>query len=499
MPENAGIICPVLEIPKPPTQSTVGQRLLRGTLIYGATNFGLRGMNFGLILLFTRFLPPSDFGAVALAEVIAAIVGAVSSLGLSAAMQPLYFRYVGDRRALQRCVSSLLRFGGAATASFLFVSLIGGTFLAPHVSFQVAFFPYIATALCTMGALQLVDYRLVLYQIEEKPVPYSMLALACFAFTGLATVYRVILLRGGAMGLLSGKFFGAVMSLCLALWLVRQWIKGGWEKSFVREALPLSLPLVPHLLLALGLVAADRLILQRYRSMQEVGLYSFAYTVGMTMFLVTASLSQAWSPVFYRMASQGEAKRPLIGRVLATLLLLLGAVAILGSALAHPFVRGVLDSRYWPAAPLIPLVIGGYLFHAVFAFFEMSALHARKAQFVWVVSIVALVANLALNFAWDPKWGMLGAAWATTVAYAIEGSAMYLYAQRVYALPVNPRRLALVTATFCLFLLITQLSLPPIAQALTVGVACAVALLALWGMGRNELALLKKLLHPAAY
>ena len=202
----------------------------------------------------------------------------------------------------------------------------------------------------------------------------------------------------------------------------------------MHEALPLSLPLVPHLLLALGLVAADRLILQRYRSMEEVGLYSLAYTFGMMMFLVTASVAQAWSPVFYRMASQGETKRSAIGRVLAAILLLLGTVAVFGVAVADPFIRGVLDPRYWQAGPLVPLVIGGYLFHAVFALFQMSALHARKAQFVWVVSILALIANLVLNFAWDPKWGMYGAAWATTVAYALEGWLMYAYAQRVYAL-----------------------------------------------------------------
>ena len=67
--------------------------------------------------------------------------------------------------------------------------------------------------------------------------------------TAAATVYRVILLRGGALGLLSGKLAGAVLTLCLAVWLSRNWVDGGWEKSFVREALPLSLPLVPHLLL----------------------------------------------------------------------------------------------------------------------------------------------------------------------------------------------------------------------------------------------------------
>ena len=381
----------------------------------------------------------------------------------------------------------------AATLFCLVISVLVGMLWAPTAGIRVAFFPYIALALGTAAALQLVDYRLVLYQIEEKPVSYSMLASACFGFTAAATVYRVILLRGGAIGLLGGKLTGAMLTLCLAVWLGRRWLDGGWQKSFVREALPLSLPLVPHLLLALGLVAADRLILQRYRSMQEVGVYSLAYTLGMMMFLVTASVAQAWSPVFYRMASQGDANRTAIGHMITTLVLALGAVAAVGSAIAHPFIRGVLDPRYWQAERLVPLVIGGYLFHAVFALFQLSALHARKAKFVWVVSIVALTANLTLNFAWDRRWGMYGAAWATTVTYAVEGLLMYLYAQHVYALPVKGGRLLMIVGIFGALLLVTQLSLPTGLQMLASGGACALSLILFWVTGRGDLLLLKSL------
>jgi O-antigen/teichoic acid export membrane protein len=497
MPEIAAIVSPEVESPDTTAEPTVGRRLLHGTLVYGMTNFGLKGVNFGLVVLYTRFLAPADFGTVALAEVIAAIVAAVSSMGLTAAMQPLYFSYVGERTMLRKCISTLLRLGVAATALFLVISLLCGPLLAAAAGFRVVFFPYIAVALGTASALQLVDYRLALYQIEEKPVSFSALAAACFGLTAVATVYRVILLRGGALGLLSGKLTGAVLTLCLAVWLSRHWLLGGWEKSFVREALQLSLPLVPHLLLALGLVAADRLILQRYRSMEEVGLYSLAYTIGMIMFLVTASVAQAWSPVFYRMASQGESRRAAIGCILAAILLLLCAAAVFGLAIADPFIRGFLDPRYRRAGPLVPLVIGGYLFHAIFALFQMSALHARKAQFVWVVSILALIANLVLNFAWDPKWGMYGAAWATTVAYAVEGSLMYVYAQRVYALPVKGRRLLIVMGIFCGLLAITQLSLPASMQTLATVAACVLGVTLFLGMGRRDLASLKNLLRPA--
>ena len=37
----------------------MGKRLLHGTLVYGATNFGLKGLDFGLVVLYTRFLAPA--------------------------------------------------------------------------------------------------------------------------------------------------------------------------------------------------------------------------------------------------------------------------------------------------------------------------------------------------------------------------------------------------------------------------------------------------------
>src|ERR1035437_9440700 len=119
MPESAAIVSPEVEFPDPPAGPPLGRRLLHGTIVYGATNFGLKGVNFGLVVLYTRFLTPADFGTVALAEIVAAIMAAVSSLGLTAAIQPLYFSYVGERTTLHRCISTLLRFGAAATVFFL--------------------------------------------------------------------------------------------------------------------------------------------------------------------------------------------------------------------------------------------------------------------------------------------------------------------------------------------------------------------------------------------
>ncbi len=442
----------------PHSIQSVGRRLLVGSGAYATTNFALKAVNFLLITLFTRFLSPGDYGTISLAEIIAATLGAFCGLGLDSAMRRLYFHYADEPGVQRRYVSSVLRFGAALTVTIVALAFAIGPQLlqrvAPH--FAVPFFPYIALAIGTAAANQMVDYRLGLYQSEQRPLAFSMMASASFLMTAGSALVLVVLLRRGAVGMLNGKLLGAAGSLLVALIVSRKWWAGGFEWRFVRESLPIALPILPHLLLALGLVVADRFILEYYRNLDEVGVYSVAYTFGMVMYLVTASISQAWSPLFYDVARNGPEGQRTLGRLFSGLSLLLVTIAIFGSLIAEDVVSHFLDKRYSSAGRLIPWIIAGYLFHALYSILQPSLFQVRRVGFLWVVSCVALVANLGLNLLWIPRWGMYGAAYATMAAYVIEAVLMYFYAQRVYPLAFSRIHLVAALAIFSGVLWITQ-------------------------------------------
>ena len=437
---------------------SASRRLLLGSGAYATTNFALRAVNFLLITLFTRYLSPGDYGTISLAEIIAATLANFSALGLDASMRRLYFHYA-DQPAVQRqYVSSILRFGFFLTTAIVGLTFVTGPHLmqrlVPH--FAIPFFPYIALAVGAAAANQIVDYRLSLYQNEQRPLAFSMMASASFLMTAGSSVLLVVLLRRGPVGMLTGKLMGATGSFLVAFVVSKKWWTGGFDWKFVRETLPMALPILPHMLMALGLIAADRFILQYYRSLGEVGIYSVAYTFGMVMYLVTASISQAWSPLFYDIARNGREGQRMLGRMFSGLSLLLVAIAVFGSLIAQDVVTHFLDKRYSSAGWLIPWIIGGYLFHALYGILQPSLLQARRVGFLWIVSGVALVANLGLNFLWVPRWGMYGAAWATTAAYMIEAALLYVYAQHVYPLQFSRIRLAAALAIFGGVLWVTQ-------------------------------------------
>ena len=466
---------------------SASRRLLVGSGAYASTNFALKAVNFLLITLFTRYLSPGDYGTISLAEIIAATLATLSAFGLDASMRRLYFHYADQPAVQRRYVSSVLRFGASMTTAMVALAFMAGPRLArltPH--FGVPFFPYIALAIGAVAANQIADYRLSLYQSEQRPLAFSMMATGAFLMTAGSSLLLVVPLRRGAVGMLTGKIIGATGSFLIAFLVSKKWWTGGFDWKFVRETLPMALPILPHMLMALGLVAADRFILQYYRGLGEVGIYSVAYTFGMVMYLVTASISQAWSPLFYDVARNGREGQRLLGRMFSGLSLLLVAIAIFGSLIAQDVVTHFLDKRYLSAGWLIPWIIGGYLFHALYGILQPSLLQARRVGFLWVVSGVALVANLGLNFLWVPHWGMYGAAWATAAAYMIEAVLLFVYAQWVYPLQFSRIRLAAALAVFGGVLCVTQVHWQSW-RVLIFGATLLGSMLLIVSIGRKEL------------
>lgn len=467
----------------------VARRLAKSFAVYGGANFGIRGLNFLLVVVYAHYLRPSDYGIIYLGEIVASFLVIFAGLSLDSALERLYFQHNHDAEELRSYVGSATRFGLFWMALFLALVLLLGAGVQSHLPAHasVPFFPYIAMALMTAIAVQAVQYRLAVYQAAGRPRLYARLSIVLAALTAACCLYEVVFQRDGAIGMFRGKLAAAVVTFLIAAWSMRAYLTAPFQWRFVRESLHFGLPLVPHLLMASGLVVADRFILEHYRDLNEVGVYSLAYTFGMVMYLVTQSLSQAWLPMFFELAGGAEENRRTLGRICSGLAIFLVGLACLGILLSPAFVHIALDHRYREAARIVPLVVMGYLFHALFSLFDLSLLQAKRTASVFAISFIAFAANLALNFTLIPQWGMYGAAWATMLAYAIEAAGAFVMAQRFFMLPYRVLEILAGIAVAGGALWLTQLAWMQQRQGfiLVICVFPAFGLLAL--MGRHDL------------
>jgi O-antigen/teichoic acid export membrane protein len=479
------------DTPGIPAAKAVAVRILRASTVFGLSNLGIRALNFLLLPVYTRFLSPADYGVIALAETLAVLMVTVVGMGFDASIQRLYFHYVGNPEALSSYVGSTLKFAVVVETGFILLVLAAGPWVQ-HAVFRgssVAF-RYVAITVITAAAVTLFTYRLVLYQAERRPWPYAVLSFLSFALTASFSIALVVFAGRGIIGMLVGKLIAALLCLAVGIVLTRHALHSHFHWAFVRETMAMGVPLVPHLLMALGLITADRFILAHYSDLREVGLYAIAYSLGMIMSLVTMSLNQAWAPVYYDVARQGEEGRQVLGKMCSGLIIALTAVACFGALIAQGFVARFIDHRYVSAGRVVPWIIGAYLAHSLFTLFSLAPMQAKRTKLIMGGSFVALVVNTALNFALIPHWGMYGAAYATLIAYVVEAMVMYVLAQRAYRLQYDLPRIVAAMAVFGGALVVTQVrwNIEHVwISTVIAGVICLVLLVAL---GLNRITLL---------
>lgn len=411
--------------------------------VYTAGTVLVRVIGFALVLVYTRFLTPSEYGMLALAEAIAAVFS-ILSWAMQGAVQRKYFDFRDAEHAME---SGFL----AST-----VALIGVTFIlvlalgigaVPVVlrrtspSFAADFVPYLVLATITVAANQITEMQLLLYSLEHRVRQYLWLSLVFSLLTSALTVVAVIGLHWGGRGLLLGKLVASLAVAAFVLYDWRRWLRRP-AASIVKSLTLIAATLVPFQITSLGLNAADRLILKAFRPVSEVGIYSIAYTIGMAMALLSLSVFQAWSPDFYRMAAANEG-RPTgsMASISTTILAGLIAVGTVGVAISPPFIIEFLDVRYQAAAGIVPIVIAALVLHTFFVMLQLGIRQQNRFSIIVWVSATAFVVNIGINFALIPHFGMYGAAWATLIAYGVEAVICTIAAQRVYPMPIGWRRL----------------------------------------------------------
>ncbi|MBV8257360.1 MAG: polysaccharide biosynthesis C-terminal domain-containing protein, partial [Actinobacteria bacterium] len=116
-------------------------------------------------------------------------------------------------------------------------------------------------------------------------------------------------------------------------------------------------------------------------------------------------------------------------------------------ALSPWWVR-LLTSRpgYLRAEKGVALLAFAFALYAGYTVLAIGSGRARRTQLNWVVTGFGALVNVGLNVWLIPKYGLVGAAIATLAGYAALFVAMTAYAQTIYPVPYQWRRIVTVLA-----------------------------------------------------
>jgi O-antigen/teichoic acid export membrane protein len=413
------------------------QRLARHTAVYGLGGLVSRILAVLLLPLYTSYLSPGSYGRVETLVAASAVAVIVLRMGVSSAFFRFYFDVKDTARRLV-----VVRTSFWFTMTMATVGLVLGLVFAPQLSHLVRLgdHPELVRA-AAVGFWAQMNYEQLtsLFRVEERSVAFAVASIANVLITVGATVILIVGLHKGALGLLVGNFIGTLCVYVTLLAYRREQLGLQFDRELFRGMQRFGLPLVPSALALWAINFVDRLFIAGYKDQAEVGVYSAAVKIASVITLAMFAFRTAWPAFAYSIEDDRDAKRT-YSFVLTYLLVFASWIALALGALAPWLTHAMTAPEYQRAEKAIALLAFAGAVYAGYTVLAIGSGRARKTQLNWVVSAVGAVVNVVLCIWLIPRYGMVGAAIATAVAYVVLFVGMTLYAQRVYPVAYQWRR-----------------------------------------------------------
>jgi len=447
--------------------------------VYGMGDVAVQLASFLLLPVYTIVLSPTEYGAIALLLIVEQVVRVVNRWGIDAAFMRFYFECPDDtsRRELASTIFIFLAVaGGALAAAGLVAAPAVARLLFGGNDFTAAFRVVMITTL--FGSVSFLPFHVL--RIEGRARTFVALTFANNLATLLVKLLLVVVLRKGVMGVVLADL---IVAVGLALALAPRYaalIRPVFSIGVLKACLRFGLPRVPHSFAHQVIAVADRFTLSRFAPLNQLGVYNVGASLGLGLKLFLSAFETAWAPFYFREAGTAEAKQTF--RAVSTYAF--GALALLVSglaAVAHDLVRLMTVPLFYGASTIVPWIGLGVGLQGIYLLTSIGLNITKRTIYYPVATGAATAAAILASVVLVPRFGAVGAAWSSVIAYGVLAAVGMALSRRFYPITYEWPRIGRLVAAAALSLIAARLvagpAIAPIAGVLLRG-SCAVIVFA---------------------
>jgi len=408
----------------------------RGVWGYLPANIVQGVVGFLAIVLFTRLLSPEDFGRYALAFSVMTLAHVAVFSWLEAAMAR-FWAAQEPGAATQGHFASLYRTAFALSGGFLVVTALSMWIWPGDGLFRIA----LAAGLAGVPARSLVKLGQERFRAAGEVGKAAGLDIAV-TIGGLAIGVGFALAGWGGAAPLLGIGLAPLAALPFVLpGELRQARGGGFEASRVRGYALYGYPIAASLALTVVLSSTDRFLLAAFLDEAAVGAYHAGYSIAnRTLDVLFLWLGSAGQPALIMALERGgPGQLKAAAREQLSTFLLIGLPAAAGVALvARPLAEVLIGEELRVAAASITpwIALSALLYGLTAYYFGQAFTLGKKTKLLLIAMAIPAGLNVVLNLILVPRYGLMGAAWATAASFALGLLATQVIGRRVLPLPI---------------------------------------------------------------
>lgn len=384
-----------------------------------------------------RVLGPGPYGIYGVVLSLQSILGLLLTLGIPVAVS----RYVAQDEdhahstltqglRLQTVVALLVGLGTFAASGFL-ARALGDESLTNYIRFS-------AVVIMLQGYYPVfVQFLSGLHNFHQQASLTALYAVAKLA-GALALIYWF-----GVYGAFAGFAIGGVVA-ALAGW-AWSWSRGGRivkiipVRAFLNFAGTYVLILVGlQILISIDLFMVKALL----HSDVQAGYYNAAVSLSRISYMLLQGLGFILLPSVSALTKPGLPHKnaaAFIAQSIRYMIMLIVPSVALASATSRPLITLFFSHEYVASAPILTILMVGIGCLAFYLLLTNIVAGAGKAKIGLVITLFLLAISVGLGLYLIPRYGLLGAAWQTTIAGGVGLALLGFYTFRSFGIPIPMR------------------------------------------------------------
>ena len=414
----------------PPAPASGFGAIGRQAAFYALGNILGRAISFVTLPFYTRLLTPAEYGVIQLVLMTFELVAMVAGSRLAAGVFRFYHKAEtpADKNRVMSTAAILI--SGLYVAASILAAL-----LAEPLSILVFDSPewtgLLRLAALSFAAQGLLVVPILSYRAFDQPVAYVTRGVSQQIFQAALNITFLTVFGMGVYSVFSSSAIVMGLYGIVLLWVLLRRVGVSYSGAIATDLWRYGLPLIVTQAAVFIMTLGGRYFLQHSAGSTAVGLYSLAGTFA-TILIQFGNMPfmLVWESERFKIAEHPD-RDAMYARGFVVLNILLLSVAVAIGLLVNDFLAIMADPAYWPAAGLVPIVLGSYILQCWTMSQDVGILLTERTRYIavanWVASAVAVAGFLLLI----PRYEAYGAAWATFLAFAVRWLLTYHYSQKL--------------------------------------------------------------------
>ncbi len=410
-------------------------KLLKTFSLYTFVGFLNAGVGFLILPILTHYLSPADYGIIALMNTYVSILLPVVGLSTASFISVEYYNKKLEPHQFREIFSSVRAVPLLLILPFVLLFLAGYKFLPALLELPLE--AYILLLPLALFALYQDNFKSFLV-ISKRTWLFTVTTLGKIFLEIPLSILLIVYAHRQWDGRIYAWLVTVFVFTLLSLYYYRKWnlLDFTIKKEHMRQAVIFGAPLILHQIGKFVINQSDRLFLAKMISVEEMGIYSVGYQVGMVILIVVTAFSNFFSPfLFERLNRDTEQSKIEILRV--SYVFIIGLFLLLGllTLLTPGFFAYLISDRFAKAAQYVFWIGLSYCFWGIYIVFTGYLFYFKQSKTLGRIALVNVAVNLSCNYFFIKWFGAVGAAYATCLSFFLVCLFIGFISQRLYPMP----------------------------------------------------------------